>query len=106
MIKPTIANSLIKRVRFTLRDQDTKSTTTPTQKANSTKPILKSNTKMTTDDQQSVTMISEDTDSQDDTETDHAYDQSSDQEAMMVILCPHLHSESDSDEYDSLFGTD
>ena len=52
-----------KSVRFSSRDQNTKSTTTPTQKAKSTKPILKSNTKMTTDDQQSVTMISEDTDS-------------------------------------------
>ena len=59
---------------------------------------------MTTDDQQPVTMSSEDTDSQDDTETDHAYDQSSDQEAMMYILCPDLNSESDSD--DSLFGTE
>ena len=62
-----------KSVRFSSRDQDTKSTTTSAKKAKSTKPILKSNTKMMTDDQQSVTMISEDTDSQDDTETDHAY---------------------------------
>ena len=83
-----------KSVRFSSRDQDTKSTTTPTQKAKSTKPIFKSNTKMTTDDQQSFTMISEDTDSQDDTETDHAYNQSSDQEAMMDILCPDLNPES------------
>ena len=37
-------------VRFSLRDQDTKSTTTPAQKAKSTKPNLKSNTKTTTDD--------------------------------------------------------
>ena len=51
-------------------------------------------------------MISEDTDSQDDTETVHTYDQSSDQEAMMDILCPDLNSESDSDEDDSLFGTE
>ena len=95
-----------KSVRFSSRDQDTKSTTTPTQKAKSTKPISKSNTKMTTDDQQSVTMISEDTVSQDDTETDHTYDQSSDQETMMDILCRDLDSESDSDEDDSLFGTE
>ena len=46
-----------KSVRFSSRDQDTKSTTTPAQKAKSTKPILKSNTKMTTDDQHSATMI-------------------------------------------------
>ena len=32
-----------------------------------------------TDDQQSVNMISEDTDLQDDTKTDHTYDHSSDQ---------------------------
>ena len=50
------------------------------------KLILKSNIKMTTGYQQSVTMINEDTDSQDDTVTDHAYDQSSDQEATMDIL--------------------
>ena len=43
---------------------------------------------MITDDQQSVSMISEDTDSQVDTETDHAYNNSSDQEAIMDILCP------------------
>ena len=95
-----------KSVRFSSRDQDTKSTTTPAQKAKSTKPILKSNTKTTTDDQQSVTMISEDTDSRDDTETDHAYDHSSDQEAVMDILCPYLNSESDVDDDDSLFGTE
>ena len=47
-------------------------------------------------------MISEDTDSQDDTETDHAYNQSSDQEEIMDILCQDL----DSDEDDSLFGTE
>ena len=80
--------------------------TTPTQKANSTEPILKSNTKTTTDDQQSGTMITKDTNSQDNTVTDHAYDQSSDQEAMMDILCPDLNSESGSDEDDSLFGTE
>ena len=44
-------------------------------------------------------MISEDTDSWVDTETDH----SSDQEAITDILCPDLNSESDSDENDSLF---
>ena len=81
-------------VRFSSRDQNTKSTTTPAQKAKSTKPILKSNTKMTTDDQLSVTMISEDTYPQDNTDTDHTYDHSSDQEAMMDILCPDLDSES------------
>ena len=59
---------------------------------------------MTTYDQQSVTMISEDANSQDDTEADHTYDHSSDQEAMMDILCPDLISESDSDKGDSLFG--
>ena len=93
-----------KNVRLNSRDQDTKSTTAPAQKAKSTKPISKSNTRMMTDDQQSVSMISENTDSQDDTETDHVYDHSSDLEAMMDILC--LISESDSDEDDSLFGTD
>ena len=51
-------------------------------------------------------MISEDTDSQDNTDTDHAYDHSSDQEAMMDILCPDLNSVSDSDKDDSLFGTE
>ena len=51
-------------------------------------------------------MISEDTESWDDTETDHAYDHSSDQEAIMGILCLDLNSESDSDEDDSLFGTE
>ena len=59
-----------------------------------------------TGDQQAVTMISEDTDSQDDSETDHAYGHSSDQEAIMDILCPDLNSESDSDEDDNLFGTE
>ena len=61
---------------------------------------------MTTDDQQSVTMISEDTDSKDNTDSDHTYDHSSDQEAMMDILCPDLNSESASDEDDNLFGTE
>ena len=61
---------------------------------------------MTTDDQQSVTMIREDTDSQDNVETDHAYDQSYDQEAIMGILCPDLDSDSGSDKDDSLFGTE
>ena len=49
-------------------------------------------------------MINEDTDSQDYTETDHTYDHSSDQEAMMDILCPDLNSESDSDKHHSLLG--
>ena len=93
-----------KGIRFSLRDHDSKSTTTPSQKVKSTKPILKTNTKVMPDDQQSVTMIREDTESQDDTETDHAYDTSSDQEAVMDILCPDLNSESDSDEDDILFG--
>ena len=61
---------------------------------------------MTTDNQQSVTMIREDTDSQDDTETDHAYNQSCDQEAVMDILSPGLNSDLDWDEGDSLFGTE
>ena len=59
-----------------------------------------------TDDQQSVTLISEETDSWDDTETDHAYDHSSDQEAHTDFLFPDLSSESESDEDDSLFGTE
>ena len=62
------------------------------------------NTKTMTDDHQSVTMTSEHSDSLDDTETDYAYDSSSDQEAITDILFPDLNSESDSDE-DSLFGT-
>ena len=70
-----------KGVKFNLRDHDSKSMTTPSQKIKSTKPILKMNTKTMTDDQQSVTIISEETDSQNDTETDHAYGHSSDQEA-------------------------
>ena len=61
---------------------------------------------MMTDDQQLVTMISEDTGSWDDTETGHAYDNLSDQEAIMGILCPDFNSKSDSDEDDSLFGTE
>ena len=61
---------------------------------------------MMTDYQQSVTMISEDTNSQDDIETDHTYDPSSDHKAMMHILCPDLDSKSDSDNDDSLFGTE
>ena len=95
-----------KSVRFGSRDQDTKSTTTPAQKTKSTKPVLESDTIMMTDDQQSVAMISEDADSQDDTETDHTYDYSSDQEVMMIIFCQDLNPESDSDEDDSLFGTE
>ena len=47
-------------------------------------------------------MISEDTDSQVDTKTDHA----SDQEAIIDIPCPDLNSDSDSDEDDCLFGTE
>ena len=99
-------NRHLKSVRFSSKDQDMKPTTTPAQKAKSTKPILKWNTKTTIYYQQSVTMISEDTDSLDDTETDHAYDHSSDQEVMMDILCPDLDSESDSNEDDCLFGTE
>ena len=103
---PKQTNQGSQNIRFSLRDHDTKSTTTPARKAKSTKPILKTNTKMMTDDQQSVTMISEDTESHDDTKTDHTYDHSSDQEVIMDILCPDLDSESDSDEDDGLFGTD
>ena len=54
----------------------------------------------------SHTMISEETDLWDDTETDHTYDHSSNQEANMDLLYPDLDSESDSDEEDSLFGTE
>ena len=36
----------------------------------------------------------------------HVYYQSSDQEAIMDILCPDLNSDSDSDKDDSLFGTE
>ena len=75
-------------------------------KVKSTKPILKTNIKTMTDDQQSVTMISEETDSWDDTETDHAYDHSSYQEANTDFLFPDCSSESDLDEEDSLFGTE
>ena len=85
-----------KGIRSSLRDHDSKSTTTPLQKVKSTKPTLKTNTKTMTDDQQSVTMMSEDTDSWDDTETDHTYDHSSDQEAIMDILFPDLNFELDS----------
>ena len=87
------SNQGSKSGRFSSRDQDTKSTTKPRQKAKPTKPILKANTTMTTNDQQSVSMISEDSDSQDNTENDLAYDQSSDQEAIMDILCPDLNSD-------------
>ena len=93
-------------IRFSLRDHDSKSTTTPSQKVKSTKHILRTNTKIMTNDKQSVTMISEDTDSWHDTETDLAYDHSSDQEATMDILFPDPNSESDSDEEGSLFGTE
>ena len=44
-------------------------------------------------------MISEEIDSGDDAETDHAYDHSSDQQAIMDFLFPDLNSESD-----NLFG--
>ena len=40
-----------KNVRFSSRDQDTKRTTTPIQKAKPTTPVLKSNSKITIDDQ-------------------------------------------------------
>ena len=76
------------------------------QKINSTKPILKMYTKITTNDQQSVNMICQENDSWDDTETDHAYDHSSDQEANSDFLFPDLISESDLDEEDNLFGTE
>ena len=61
---------------------------------------------MMTDDEQSVAMISEDTETQDDTETNHSYDCSSDQEAIKDVLCPDLNSGSDEDEDDSLCGTE
>ena len=61
---------------------------------------------MTTDDQQLVSMISKDTDSQDDIETDHPCDQSSDQEGIIDTLCPDLNSDSDEDEDDRLFGSE
>ena len=89
-----------------MKDHDYKSMTTPSQKVKSTKPILKTNTETMTDDQQSVTMMSEDTNSQDDTETDHAYDHSSDHEAIKGILFQDLNSESNSNEEDSLFFTE
>ena len=62
------------------------------QKAKSTKPVLKTNTKTMADYQQSITMISEDTDSHDNTETDHVYVHSPEHEAIMDILCPDLNS--------------
>ena len=52
-----------KGVKFNLRDHDSKSIMTTSQKVKSVKPILKTNAKTTTDDQQSVTVISEVTDS-------------------------------------------
>ena len=99
-------NPSSKGVKFNLGDHHSKSMTTPSQKVKSTKTILKINTKTMTDDQQSVTKISEETDSQDDTANDHPYDHSSDQEANTDFLFPDLSSESDSDEEDSLFGTE
>ena len=51
-------------------------------------------------------MISKETDSQEDNETGHTYDHSSDREAITDFLFPDLNSESDSDEDDSLFGTE
>ena len=50
----------------------------------------------------SLTVTREETDSRDDTETDHSYDQ----EANTDFLFPNLNSESDSDKEDSLFGTE
>ena len=96
----------LKGVKFNLRDHDSKSMVTPSQKVKSTKPILKTNTNTMTDDQQSVTMIREETESWDDTETDHTYDHSSDHEGNMNFLFPDLSPESDSDEEDNLFGTE
>ena len=61
---------------------------------------------MTTEDQQSVCMVTKNTDSQVDTKTDHTYEHSSDQEAMMNILCPDLDSDSDLDEGYCLFVTE
>ena len=55
----TYPNEGSKNVRFSSKEQSARSTTTPAQKAKSTKPILKSTLKMTTDNQQSVSMISE-----------------------------------------------
>ena len=43
-------NQSSKGIRFSLRDHDSMSTTKPSQKVKSTKPILKTNTKMMTDD--------------------------------------------------------
>ena len=80
--------------KFYLRYYDCKSMMTPSQKIKSTKPILKTNIKTMTDDQQSVTMINEETESWNDTKTDHAYDHSSDQEVNMDFLFPDLSSES------------
>ena len=48
-----------KGIRFSLRDHDSKSPTTPSKKVKPTKPISKANNKTTIDDQQSFTMISE-----------------------------------------------
>ena len=93
-------------VKFNLRDHDPKSMMTPSQKVKSTKPILKMNTKTMTDDQQSFTMIRVEADSWNDTETDHTYDHSSDQEANTDFLFPDFSSESDPDEEDSLFSTE
>ena len=95
-----------KVIKFNLRDHDSKSMTTPSQKVKSTKPVLKANTKTMTNDQQSVTMISKETESWEDTETDHVYDHSSHQGLNVDFLFPDLSSESDSDEEDSLFGTE
>ena len=63
-----------KGIRFNLKDHDSKSKMTSSQKGKSTRPILKMNVKTTTDDQQSVNMTREENGSWDDTETDHAYD--------------------------------
>ena len=75
-----------KGVRFTLRDHDAKSMMSSSQKVKSTKPIFKMDVKTTIDDQKSVNLIHEENDSQDDTESDHAYDHSSVQEANSDFL--------------------
>ena len=95
-----------KGIRFNLRDHDSKSMMTSSQLVKSTKPILKMNMKTKTDDQQSVKKICKENDLWDDNETDHAFDQSSDQEENSDFLFPDLNSESDSDKEDSLFGTE
>ena len=92
-------------IRFNLRDHGSQSMMTSSQKVIATRLILKTNALTTSDDQQSVNMVCEENGSWDDTEMDHAYDHSSDQEANSDILFPDINSESVSDEEDSLFGT-